>query len=261
MLFPSFRIQMEPWTLRLLPQLQRPPPLPRSSLQVDVSWFRRNYLSSVQSQNKHLSQVVIDVVLFSPLYVFYSSKVLKSGGKIQRTLRGAANISHVGPANHLAEYLLRVSSRASCLVRVPIIERADDNSAACRFALSGFASSCYYWCTVYRIFWRFRPKRNVLHRNPDVPILRSAQRAACRILGDRGRRLDLFVACSWLLQGWVMAEEPRRGPPVVEIVLPSYITKPAEDEKFYPSEVKAIAQKVNITKLSHDTNIITYEYS
>ncbi|CAN0375688.1 unnamed protein product, partial [Laminaria digitata] len=40
-----------------------------------------------------------------------------------------------------------------------------------------------------------------------------------------------------------MAEEPRRGPPVVEIVLPSYITKPAEDEKFYPSEVKAIAQK------------------
>lgn len=43
-----------------------------------------------------------------------------------------------------------------------------------------------------------------------------------------------------------MAEEPRRGPPVVEIVLPSYITKPAEDEKFYPSEVKAIAQKVRI---------------
>ena len=58
-----------------------------------------------------------------------------------------------------------------------------------------------------------------------------------------------------------MAEEPRRGPPVVEIVLPSYITKPAEDEKFYPSEVKAIAQKVNIMKLSYDTNIITYEYS
>eukprot|EP00904_Undaria_pinnatifida_P013628 jgi/Undpi1/9396/HiC_scaffold_27.g11853.m1 len=40
-----------------------------------------------------------------------------------------------------------------------------------------------------------------------------------------------------------MGEEPRRGPPVVEIVLPSYITKPGENEKFYPSEVKAIAQK------------------
>lgn len=42
-----------------------------------------------------------------------------------------------------------------------------------------------------------------------------------------------------------MAEEPRRGPPVVEIVLPSYITKPAEDEKFYPSEAKAVAEKVS----------------
>lgn len=42
-----------------------------------------------------------------------------------------------------------------------------------------------------------------------------------------------------------MAEEPRRGPPVVEIVLPTYITKPGEDEKFYPSEVKAIAEKVS----------------
>ncbi|CAB1101664.1 unnamed protein product [Ectocarpus sp. CCAP 1310/34] len=40
-----------------------------------------------------------------------------------------------------------------------------------------------------------------------------------------------------------MAEEPRRGPPVVEIVLPTYITKPSEDEKFYPSEVKAVAEK------------------
>lgn len=42
-----------------------------------------------------------------------------------------------------------------------------------------------------------------------------------------------------------MGEEPRRGPPVVEIVLPSYITKPGENEKFYPSEVKAIAQKAS----------------
>lgn len=42
----------------------------------------------------------------------------------------------------------------------------------------------------------------------------------------------------------IMAEEPRRGPPVVEIVLPSYITTPGEDEKFYPSQVKAIAEKV-----------------
>ncbi|CAM9140003.1 unnamed protein product [Ascophyllum nodosum] len=40
-----------------------------------------------------------------------------------------------------------------------------------------------------------------------------------------------------------MDEEQRRGPPVVEIVLPTYITKPSEDEKFYPSEVKAIAEK------------------
>lgn len=43
-----------------------------------------------------------------------------------------------------------------------------------------------------------------------------------------------------------MAEEPRRGPPVVEIVLPTYITKPGEEEKFYPPQVKAIAQKVKI---------------
>lgn len=42
-----------------------------------------------------------------------------------------------------------------------------------------------------------------------------------------------------------MAEEPKRGPPVVEIVLPTYITKPAEDEKFYPSEAKAVAEKVS----------------
>lgn len=42
-----------------------------------------------------------------------------------------------------------------------------------------------------------------------------------------------------------MTEEPRRGPPVVEIVLPTYITKPAEDEKFYPSEAKAVAEKVH----------------
>lgn len=47
---------------------------------------------------------------------------------------------------------------------------------------------------------------------------------------------DLIVA---------MAEEPKRGPPVVEIVLPTYITKPAEDEKFYPSEAKAVAEKVS----------------
>lgn len=32
---------------------------------------------------------------------------------------------------------------------------------------------------------------------------------------------------------------------MVEIVLPTYITKPAEDEKFYPSEAKAIAEKVS----------------
>lgn len=41
-----------------------------------------------------------------------------------------------------------------------------------------------------------------------------------------------------------MVEEPRRGPPVVEIVLPTYITRPGEHEQFYPSEVKAIAEKV-----------------
>ena len=56
-----------------------------------------------------------------------------------------------------------------------------------------------------------------------------------------------------------MAEEPRRGPPVVEIVLPTYITKPAEDEKFYPSEVKAIAQKVRII-FYHIIRIRWYHY-
>lgn len=44
-----------------------------------------------------------------------------------------------------------------------------------------------------------------------------------------------------------MIEEIKKGPPVVEIVLPTYITKPAEDEKFYPSDVKAIAEKVRRT--------------
>lgn len=43
-----------------------------------------------------------------------------------------------------------------------------------------------------------------------------------------------------------MGEEPRRGPPVIEIVLPTYITKPGEAEKFYPSEVKEIAHKVHV---------------
>ncbi|CAM9486983.1 unnamed protein product [Chrysoparadoxa australica] len=36
---------------------------------------------------------------------------------------------------------------------------------------------------------------------------------------------------------------PRYGEQVVEIVLPTYIMKPDETEKFYPSEVRAIAQK------------------
>ncbi|CAM9245675.1 unnamed protein product [Discosporangium mesarthrocarpum] len=40
-----------------------------------------------------------------------------------------------------------------------------------------------------------------------------------------------------------MSDEPKRGQPVVEIVLPTYIMKPDETEKFYPSEVKAIAEK------------------
>lgn len=60
------------------------------------------------------------VVVCSPLYIFCSSKVLKSGRKVQRTLRGAANIPHVGPANHLAEHLLpaAASSRASCSCQI-----------------------------------------------------------------------------------------------------------------------------------------------
>ncbi|CAM9155216.1 unnamed protein product [Phaeothamnion confervicola] len=39
-----------------------------------------------------------------------------------------------------------------------------------------------------------------------------------------------------------MGEE--RGPNVVEVVLPTYIMAPEEDERFYPSHVRAIADKL-----------------
>jgi hypothetical protein len=35
-----------------------------------------------------------------------------------------------------------------------------------------------------------------------------------------------------------------RGRQVIDVVLPTYVTKPAEDEVFYPAKVKAIAEKV-----------------
>lgn len=46
----------------------------------------------------------------------------------------------------------------------------------------------------------------------------------------------------------------------MEIVLPTYITKPGEDEKFYPSEVKAIAEKVGGMKASRIGRIDGYTY-
>uniref|UniRef100_A0A7S2V6C1 Dynein light chain n=1 Tax=Fibrocapsa japonica TaxID=94617 RepID=A0A7S2V6C1_9STRA len=41
-----------------------------------------------------------------------------------------------------------------------------------------------------------------------------------------------------------MNEEPMPGQPIVEVVLPTYIMNPAEDEKFYQSQVKAIAERI-----------------
>lgn len=58
------------------------------------------------------------------------------------------------------------------------------------------------------------------------------------------RRQPHSVGCGVTDFSFAMADEPRRAPPVVEIVLPTYITKPAEDEKFYPSKVEALAEKV-----------------
>ena len=38
--------------------------------------------------------------------------------------------------------------------------------------------------------------------------------------------------------------EPRPGQKVVDIVMPTFIMSPGEDDRFYPSETRAIAQKV-----------------
>lgn len=40
------------------------------------------------------------------------------------------------------------------------------------------------------------------------------------------------------------AEGPRPGQPVIEVILPTYKMKPSEDEKFYPSQVRAICDRV-----------------
>ncbi|CAM9472966.1 unnamed protein product [Heterosigma akashiwo] len=41
-----------------------------------------------------------------------------------------------------------------------------------------------------------------------------------------------------------MEQEPLPGQPVIDVVLPTYIMEPAEDEKFYPSQVKRIANTI-----------------
>mmetsp|Transcript_27658 Transcript_27658/g.35953 ORF Transcript_27658/g.35953 Transcript_27658/m.35953 type:complete len:134 (+) Transcript_27658:115-516(+) len=41
-----------------------------------------------------------------------------------------------------------------------------------------------------------------------------------------------------------MEVEPLPGQPVVEVVLPTYIMSPAEDERFYASQVKALAEAI-----------------
>ena len=42
--------------------------------------------------------------------------------------------------------------------------------------------------------------------------------------------------------------EPREGQPVIEVVLPTFIMKPAMDEIFYPSQVRKIAEQVVMCK-------------
>lgn len=41
-----------------------------------------------------------------------------------------------------------------------------------------------------------------------------------------------------------MQETAHAGQPIIEVFLPTFRTKPAEDEKFYPSQAKKLAQAV-----------------
>lgn len=43
------------------------------------------------------------------------------------------------------------------------------------------------------------------------------------------------------------------GHPTIDIVLPTYRTEPEEDEKFYPSKARAIAQRVIAEELASQT--------
>ena len=43
--------------------------------------------------------------------------------------------------------------------------------------------------------------------------------------------------------------EPREGQPVIEVVLPTFIMKPGQEEIFYPSQVKKIAEEKILSKL------------
>ena len=48
-------------------------------------------------------------------------------------------------------------------------------------------------------------------------------------------------------------EEPKHNQPVIEVVLPTYIMKPEETERFHPSEVRAIADRVVKAELQGKT--------
>jgi len=44
--------------------------------------------------------------------------------------------------------------------------------------------------------------------------------------------------------------ETINGAPVIDVFLPTYRMEPAEEEKFYPSRAKIIAEKVAATELA-----------
>jgi hypothetical protein len=44
------------------------------------------------------------------------------------------------------------------------------------------------------------------------------------------------------------------GHPTIDIVLPTYRLDPEEDEKFYPSKAKAIAEKIVADELGNQTS-------
>ena len=54
--------------------------------------------------------------------------------------------------------------------------------------------------------------------------------------------------------------EPREGQPVIEVVLPTFIMKPAMDEIFYPSQVKKIAEQVILEALESKKGEAPKEY-